>query len=222
MEITWQADTPIPEGYVPFLHWVDAKGEIVFQSSQDPAALAKTRRGTIRASAGTRVPESLEAGQTLELRVGFFRPDGGDRLPLAGPDDGTRRIRLGSIRLEGAGRDVTGVTWTPLEPAPDPLLARLNPADKPIDFGPIVTAGGCRVTRDGETLIVTPLPEGREFTVRLRLAELPWKVAAPRFVEALDESGKPQSRQEIRVEGDTLVIPCSPEVFAYRLAPGLE
>jgi hypothetical protein len=51
------------------------------------------------------------------------------------------------------------------------------------------------------------------------LANLPWKVAAPRYVEALDESGKPQSRQEVRTEGDTLVIPCSPDVFAYRLAP---
>ena len=31
IDIDWQADGPVPDGWMPFLHFVDAEGKIVFQ-----------------------------------------------------------------------------------------------------------------------------------------------------------------------------------------------
>ncbi len=144
MTVQWQADVPIPEGYRPFLHFCDHEGEIVFQANQDPRAFASSRKGKIAARAAAQIPGDLQPGDSVGLRIGLYDPSGGDRLLLAGPGDGTRRIRTGTLRLEGEENGVTGITWTPHAPEPDPLLARLNPEAKPIDFGPVVTASACR------------------------------------------------------------------------------
>ncbi len=218
MSLTWQADVPIPDGYRPFLHFCDKQGEIVFQANQDPA-FGDKRQGTIAARGFTQIPGNLPPGDTFELRIGLYNPAGGERLALTGPDDGTRRIRMGTIRLEGESERLTGVTWTPHEPEPDPLMARLNPDGKPIDFGPVVTVGACRLTRDEDVLVVTPLPldRGPGFTVQLRWDELPWKLPQPAHVEQLAEDGSVADRQPVRRDGDAVVIECEPGVFAYRL-----
>jgi len=98
-------------------------------------------------------------------------------------------------------------------------MARLNPDGKPIDFGPVVTVGACRLTRDEDVLVVTPLPldRGPGFTVQLRWDELPWKLPQPAHVEQLAEDGSVADRQPVRRDGDAVVIECEPGVFAYRL-----
>ena len=219
MPLTWQADVPIPDGYRPFLHFCDRQGEIVFQMSQDPRAFEAKRQGTIAARGFTQIPGDLAPGETLELRVGLYQPGGGERLPLTGPDDGTRRIRLGTIRLEGEGDRLAGVAWTPHQPEPDPLLARLNPGGKPIDFGPVVTVGACRLTREKDALMVTPLPRDRGpgFPVALPWAKLPWNLPPPTHVETLAEDGGVAERRPVRRDGEAVLIECEPGAFAVRL-----
>lgn len=104
---------------------------------------------------------------------------------------------------------------------PPEILSRQNPESKPIDFGPVVTAGGCRVTRDGSALLVTPLPDEKvpAFTVRLRWTALPWQLPEPTQVEAVAEDSSVLSRQPVRREGDVVALDCRPGVFCYRLAP---
>jgi hypothetical protein len=99
------------------------------------------------------------------------------------------------------------------------VVDRDLPIRQPIDFGPIVTAGACRLTRDGGALFVTPLPGERapKFDVRLRWGELPWKLPAPTHVEQVAEDGHASERQAVRREGDAVVIQCEPGVFPYRL-----
>jgi hypothetical protein len=138
---------------------------------------------------------------------------------LTGPDVGDRRIRLGSVRLEGDGAELTGVKWAAYQPKADPFVARQNPEGKPIDFGPVVTAAGCRLTAESTALMVTPLPSehGPEFSVRIRWAALGWKLAPPAVVEALDEDGNVLRRDPVRREAGDVVVDCAPGTFSYRI-----
>ena len=97
--------------------------------------------------------------------------------------------------------------------------ARQNRDAKPIDFGPVSTAGDCRLTREGKALLITPLPSTAEarFAIRLCPDVLPWQLPRLTHVEAVAEDGKASARGPLRREGDTLVIKCEPGVFAYRV-----
>lgn len=111
---------------------------------------------------------------------------------------------------------------------------RQGPEGKPVDFGPIVTTAGCRLTRDGETLVVTPLPEtgegragrnagskaganaGDKAAAQIRWSALPWRLAEPTHVEAIADDGRVLRSEPVRREGDRLVLAFESEVFCYR------
>jgi hypothetical protein len=117
------------------------------------------------------------------------------------------------------------------EAGSEALRARQNPTAKPIDFGALTTAGGCRLTRDGERLLLTLLPSVQvaktseakakpaeaTFAFRLRPAALPWRGAEPTHAETVDEDGKTSARRPLRRDGESLLLDCEPGVFAYRL-----
>lgn len=217
LTLRWQADTPTPAGWKPFVHFCDAQGEIVFQGHHPTETFEKSQQGTLEFPVQGTVPAELAAGQTLELRVGLYRPQDYGRLLLTGQDDGSRRIRLGQIHVEGTGKQVSGIRWTDLSPDADPALARQNPKDVPIDFGPIVTHGACRLTVEEKALVLTPLPNGKKkFEARLRWASLPWPLPTPASVEAVAEDGRVLGRQPVRVVDGLIVVECAPEVFCYR------
>ena len=213
--LRWQADSPIPAGWSPFVHFCDEQGEIVFQGSHQPPHFDRPQQGTLDFPVECAVPANLPAGQTLELRVGLYQREGFGRMWLTGRDDGARRIRLGQIHLNGTGNEVTRITWTP---DTDPFRARQNPKNVPIDFGPIVTYGGCRLTAENNALVLTPLPSNKaRFEARLRWSALPWPLPKPVSVEAVAEDGHLIDRQPARVENDFIVLDCDPAVFCYRL-----
>jgi hypothetical protein len=93
--------------------------------------------------------------------------------------------------------------------------ARHNEADKRVDFGPVVTAGGCRLTRAGDDgLLVTPLPMTTNgSTLEIRWEQLPWRLPRPTHVEAIAHSGQVVGRKPV---GETLRLECDTNVFAYR------
>ena len=217
--LAWQADEPIPAGWSPFFHFVDSEGNIVFQASHMPGTFVAAQIGQFSGLARGSIPLDAKASQSFELRYGLYRPGDGQRLALAAEDDGTHRIRLGTIRLDGEGHSLRNVGWTPIQPQHDLLLARQNPAKKPIDFGPIITADGCRLTHDSASLQITPLPQpaGHTFTAKIRWAAVPWRLPEPNFLLRLDADGKVLSRQPIRREGEYLIIECPAAAFACRL-----
>ncbi len=215
--IQWQADDPVPDGYQPFIHFVDAKGEIAFQATYDQKQFRQQHSGRISMPATAYVPEESKVGDKFDLRVGLYSPGGGGpRLPLLGADDGERRIRLGAVELTGAADQVTGIRWEPQAPVVDPYVARQNPDGKPIDFGPVRTAGGCRLVRQDKSLMLIPLPESGSARTRFELHwdRLPWQLPKPTHLEALAENGECLRRTAV---GQTLVVECEPDVFAYRL-----
>lgn len=217
--VRWQADAPLPAGWSPFFHFCDEAGEIVFQANHQPSRFEADRRGTFTAPVVGWIPKEAKAGETYELRAGVYHPGTGERLALSGPDDHTHRIRLGTLRLEGTGNRVTGIAWTPHREEPDALLARMNPQGKLIDFGPVVTAAGCRLAREGDALVVTPLPDARAKPrdVRIRWSALPWKLPQATHAEARTEDGRVVDRKPLRREGDDVVLTLASEIFDYRL-----
>ncbi|TWU36103.1 DUF5696 domain-containing protein [Novipirellula artificiosorum] len=213
----WKLDEDVPDDFRPFLHFVDDENQIAFQGWMDPALLFTGPAQLVRVPATVRLPETVRPGDSFELRVGFYDPSGTkERLKLMSGDDGERRVTLGQLTVEGGGDQVTGLTWTSTEDRPNPLLQRSNPRAKQVDFGWVVTAGSCRLTRQEDSLLLTPLPDENAAKVHweLRLDQLPWSVPKPTQITAIDESGM-ELWQKPFDEGEPLVH--DPVAFAYRL-----
>ena len=220
LRLRWQADAPAPPGYHPFLHLVDEEGEIVAQPGITPAESPLQRPGAFDVCAHFSLSERLPLGKSYELRYGIYHLRQGSRMALVGPDDGTRRIRLGNIRLEGADGQVKSMAWSDHHAEPDPWLLRQNAAGKPVDFGALVTAGACRLTREGQSLLVTPLPQppGKRFQAQLRWDRLPWKLPAPQSVERLGPNGQAIDRVPLtRAADGTIFLNIPAENFAWRI-----
>lgn len=94
---------------------------------------------------------------------------------------------------------------------------RVEPAGRPISFGALTTAGACRLTREGKTTVLTPLPESGAFEVHIRWSVLPWKGPLPSRIEAVDESGRTIRRVSLATANGEVSLTCEPGVFAYRL-----
>ncbi len=219
IDFRWQADVPIPAGWVPFLHFCDAEGEILFQAAHQPGRFDAPTQGTFTGHAVAVLPATLAPEQAVELRAGVYHPESGQRLNLSGPDDGTRRIRLGTLRLKRSSGNANTVEWTPHKPEPDPVLARQNPQGKPVDFGPVVTCAGVRLVAEENGLLVIPLPQTPAGTeIVLRWDRLPWKSPQPAELEVLGPDGQVQSRQPVRRDGPQIVLTTQPDAFAHRLA----
>ena len=103
--------------------------------------------------------------------------NGGDVWVNRGPEDWTIPCghtlpqygfyaRAGSTE---AAIEWTGdkVAWKALTAAPNPFLSRFNLKNQPINFGPLTTTGALRLTRQGTTTLLTPLPGGAAFEIRL-------------------------------------------------------
>jgi hypothetical protein len=218
--LVWQFDEPVPEDYRPFIHFVDGSGEIRFQAGYDRRRLADRATGRIAIPCTAYVAQQCRPGEKLELRVGFYSPSrGGPRLALMGADDGERRYRLGTMLLEGDGDVTTGIRWTALQVGPDRYLARQNVTARAIDFGSVVTAGGCRMSREAQSVRITPLPESD--TVRsvfeIRWEKLPWKLPRPTQIEMLAEDGRVVGREAVE---NVIRIECRPGVFGYAFKVG--
>ncbi len=220
LDLTWTADVPVPAGYRPFLHFCDAAGEILFQAGHrsDPFEEAATGRFQVKA-VGT-VPAEIKPGQEVELVYGIYSPESGRRLRLAGPDMGDQRVRAGHLVVQGEGEQISGLAWKPQVPKADPYLERWNVDGKPLDFGGVKTAGGCRIHREGTSLVVTPLPGERvpAFSVEIAWDKLAWRLPEPTRVEAIGEEGEVVSAEAISASGGVVKLECQPGVFAYRLS----
>ena len=219
LALQWHADDPIPAGWTPFFHIVDQQGEILFQASHVPGRFILPRQGEYTATASGQFPKEIGPGTSLQLRFGLYRHDTGERLALASTEDGEHRTTLGTLALEGPADKPTGITWTPAKPETDPLMSRFNPEGKPIDFGAIVTADGCRLTRESACLLVTPLPmpDDAKFTARLRWSALPWALPEPTHLELIADDGKVLDRRPLVREGDLIVVECPGDALACRL-----
>jgi hypothetical protein len=152
--LDWNVSGPIPEGYRTMVHFTDASGNILFQG--DHAFPGKTAQTSVT----VRIPDTIAARQSFELRTGLYSP--ADRANLIGLNDDQHRLRLATIEWTG-----DKVAWKPLAAPSNPFLTRFNRKNQPINFGPLTTTGALRLTKEGTTTLLTPLPGGPAFEVRL-------------------------------------------------------
>ncbi|NMC20851.1 MAG: hypothetical protein GYA33_10575, partial [Thermogutta sp.] len=158
LQVNWQLRRNLPENYVLFAHFCDEEGAIVFQGGWEPRRPDGPIPGTVATVLRAAVPEQLEPGDAVELRIGAYDPRTGRRLTLAGPRDGEGRIRLGTLAV---GEDAK-LTWTAQSGSEDPVQARMNAPGKVIDFGDVATAQGVRINREGGGVRVTALPHAED------------------------------------------------------------
>jgi hypothetical protein len=196
LTLKWNATGPLPDGYRIMVHFVDAAGKILFQGDhQGPQPST---------SAVVRVPDAIAAGQHFEMRVGLYNNSG--RANLVGFDDDEHRLRLAAMEWTGSA-----VMWKALAGPPNPYLTRFNLEGRSITFDLLTTPGAVRVTKDGGATLVTPLPGGGPFEIRLHVTR------APRNVESLSESREVIARSAAHMDNGAVVITREPSVFAYRL-----
>lgn len=222
LALRWTLKSPVPEGYRPFLHFCDQDGEIAFQAAVPGEIRGPLSEGELR-TVGRVSLNHWPAGE-FELRAGWFHLGTGRRLPLVGPDDGTMRIRVGSLTVRSNSGKLAEVAFRALLPEQDPVLARRNPDGRAIDFGPVVTAGGCRLHPERGRLVVTPLPgQGAElWEINIRWAKLPWQLPEPRFVQAISADGTRGEKKPVEFKDGILTLECEPDVFAYELGANEE
>jgi hypothetical protein len=135
------------------------------------------------------------AGHTLP-QYGFYA-----RVPTAG----------GVVEAAIERKDNATVEWSR-----SPTMLYINPrsatAGKAAVFGGISTTGACRITRDGNAVTMTPLPDSVQFAIRLQRRNA-------QRIEVLDEAGNVVRTESVREDGDALVLTHTPGTFAYRLRP---
>jgi hypothetical protein len=220
MKLHFDATDPLPAGAEVFLHIVDDEGEILFQVTDTLGTLAEPRGGEFTVEAKGTVPESIEPGTQRRLCWGLYRPkQGGGRIALAGRDDGQRRIVLGTLRFEGGAGEVESVAWETTEQQPDAWLARQNTQAKPVDFGAIRTAGGCRLEPAEQGLRLTPLPADAPLVVELDPGKLPWHVPPLTQWEAVDGDGAVVGSGMLSKADGWITLRCESEAHHYRLLP---
>jgi hypothetical protein len=214
LTINWNPGKATAAPLQAFVHFLDGK-KVAFQGDFTPSQPTNEWKEPRTDAVPVALPADAKPGQAYEVRVGLYEPGTFRRERLDGLDDGARGIRLGTLRLEGQGDAVTGVSWT--SAGSEPRLARTNATGKPVDFGAVETDGACRIANDGGALRVTPLPDSRAFTLRIRWSRLPWSLPLPTKVETVDENGAVRATKDLTSTDGTVEIACSPGDFAYRL-----
>jgi hypothetical protein len=206
LTLNWNATGPIPDGYRIFIHFTDAAGNILFQGDHAGPGPSGQWKGPFTTSVIVRVPDAVAAGTKVEMRLGLYNPAGGARPQFNGLDDGTRRLRLGAVEWTGAG-----INWTPFDQPADPSLPRFNTEGRPIQWDNLTTAGALRLTNENGITLITPLPGGGRFEIRLKLP------SAPETVTARNESGAVVSTAPARLDNGEVVLTRDPTIFTYQL-----
>jgi hypothetical protein len=160
LRFTYQVNRTIPDGYVPFVHFVTADDQIVAQSSIGISS--EPSSWPIGLIPGNIVTATLPAtNATYEIRVGLYSPTTGDRLSLDGNNDGEHRIKLATVTVSNDGRTIKFSSVPAVKP-------EYQLATHFADFGVLSTNGSVKLTKVGPSdWILIPLPRKHPFTVNL-------------------------------------------------------
>ncbi len=138
------------------------------------------------------------------------------RMPIEGLRYDNGRYQLGTLKIErNKTNDVTNVVF---EPVSADMVAeakasrldfnkRVNPEGTMIDFGKIVTDGSVKVQKTAEGTIIFPYPRDKEFTVKLKTADL--KLGEPSALKLVAKAALTQEDMgdvPVTVEGEYLVF----------------
>ena len=66
-------------------------------------------------------------------------------------------------------------------------------------------------------LELMPLPSSPSFTVSVRWRDLPWKLALPRKIEAMDKDGRVLRNVPVHIVNGELQLTSESDAFSYRI-----
>ncbi|HUS91980.1 MAG TPA: hypothetical protein VM695_09020, partial [Phycisphaerae bacterium] len=220
--VGWQAERPAPRDLMAFLHFDDkrlpSREQIAFQGDFRPAVGTSKWQGRVVTGQGQTLQVPDGDAREYSIGIGLWDPSAGRRYPLLGEEEGSMRYLLGKLIVDRKEGKPTAVRLLKQPPAPEPA-PRWNVAVKPIDFGPVVTAGAVRCeVRDG-AIVVTPLLDTPAFAVTIRPARLTDRGDAAKVanIQAVDESGKALRDVPFEAADGAVTFTTRPGEFAYRL-----
>ena len=218
----WQAHEPAPKDLNVFVHFASDESQrsdkIAFQSGGALRRGTRRWKGRVRLGDNWVVPIPAHCGPgQYEILVGLWDPSTGRRYGLLGEDDGSRRYRLGTLVIEGNEEEIEAVRLIKAPPR-SRAAQRWNIERLPVDFGEAVTEGAFRCKRQGDALIITPLPDLGPFSVALRLDKLGvpngFAVDSVRAIDADGDTIRPVDHGD---DGTTVTFQTRRDEFAYRL-----
>jgi hypothetical protein len=222
MAVRWKVDRPIPADHRPFIHFVNEEGGILFQGACSWRELLDGGTGTIETSVVVPIPEDLDVASRngkCRMCAGIYAPKTGRRLEIKGVHDGQQRVILGDLFL--AKDDKSHVRFEPQPNVDDPFIARRNVNARPISFGAVTTAGGYRLSRDGNQLTILPLPrqiadDGQD-VLTINWSELPWQLPTPTHIESIMADGSLGKKEAVSFDAGAVSVRSDGKAFAYRL-----
>lgn len=213
--LEWEVSGAIEEDLIVYVHFMDDKGNILFQADTRPQPSTSQWQGTVVVASHGVVPETVKAGTVLSLRTGLWKPGEGRRI-LRNNAHADAAVRLADVAIQGSDTAITGFDIQPVTPEHESLLKRMNPEDVEVDFGGVITNGACRITPRDDVIEITPLPGSESFNVRIDVSRLPFEIAVPKYLECEDIAGTIK-KMPLQLEGEYVQISCVPDVFSYRL-----
>jgi len=217
----WQTYRTPSKDLAVFIHYAsdqsDRSDKIAFQSGGRLPQPTSRWKGPVHLGDDwtTTIPSQCGPGQ-YEILVGLWDPARGARYSLLGRDDGTMRFRLGTLVVEGSGHGISTVSVIPNESKP--TAAELNLGKAPVDFGQARTDGAFRCRREGNIIIVTPLPDLGAFSVGLKLSALGFPPdPRVRSVVAVDRQGQVLRPVEFETRENGLEFETQANEFEYNV-----
>jgi hypothetical protein len=150
----------------------------------------------------------------------------GKVLPEFGFYAETARARAGVFLIDGQRAGVARSAQTlfaDARPVHSPLRrmqaeSAVTEGCKMLDFGPLATDGAFRLlVGEPAAWQLVPLPGSHAFRAEIRLGELGAKGSTVRDVEMVDPHHVAARPPAWRQQGDTLVLDCDGQAFAYRI-----
>jgi hypothetical protein len=221
--VNWEAQRPAPRSNLVFYHFSrptpGRRALTEFVGGGTPALPTTQWQGSVRTGEDwiITIPPEMPLG-AYEILVGLSDPKNrGARERLLGDEDPRRRYRVGQLVVEGGKTgDVSAIRF---EPPAQPYVpnARALANVAPVDFGVARTDGAFRAEVAADHVIVTPLPDGPDFAVQLRLAALVGRAVAVRAVEAIDAQRVVRAAVEYTEREGELRFTAAKGDFAYRV-----
>lgn len=221
LKVKWQTQKPPPRDLQVFYHFSrPVPGRYTpaeFYGGGDPGTPTSQWHDAVETEFTVTIPDDMAPGEYTAL-VGLYNARGerGRRYPLLGDDASDRRYRIGNLIVSGAPGRITGLRFEPPASPYRPDL-RLVPNEQPTDFGAVVTSGALRIAREGNRLLLTPLPDGEDFTVVLRPAQLMGDSFRATALTAVDAKGNRGRRIPFVGEGTEIRFTVSAGEFGCEL-----
>lgn len=221
--VDWSVQRAVPKHLMAFYHFSrptpGRRAATEFTGGGEPKSRTTEWQGhaTTGADWTITIPDGMPAGD-YDVLVGLYDPKNrGARERLQGDEDSRRRYRIGKLVVAGTkSGDITGVRLVQPEKPFEPS-ARWFANEGTVDFGAAKTDGAFRCEVAPHCLIVTPLPDGPDFELQVRLPAVLGRNLAVQSVEAIDASGVAHGAARYTETADGVAFTAAGNIFAYRI-----